>query len=205
MAFNFKQVADEQKEKAPKAIFNGGNAGVVLCSVSVETKKPTDHVNAPDYKIILTDENGGQINEGFYNIAEADQGTEDAPSGRLKFARQKLFHLTNGIFAGKFEAKESYPSYEACLKDVMLQVFKEAKNKKYRVIVNYGNIGKDGKDYSSQYLQTRGFGHYIEREDMPLTLQPQKNELQERIVMDKDVVKDVTKEISKEDDDSLPF
>ena len=131
---------EEKFESKELKVFNGGEAGVALnVTMKVEKKKTTDNENMPDYKLILVDENGGEVNKGFY----AD--FEEKSEGFLVFFVKEMKHLFNLVGV---EWPTQIESYEKLLHLTMKTVHENAGNKKFNTAVTYGRTEKP-----SRYLQ----------------------------------------------------
>ena len=165
---------DNFKAKEFSAIFNGGKAGrVANVTISVSKKTAADADNLPNYKLIITDSEKAEINEGFYYVDEKDERKGELMANRLlSIARVVL------------GADTVFPKYES-YKDVMDGIFKMIKkgadDKNFSVFVTYGNLG-----YPSKYLKLRYFD-FIEAgdvEESATRLFKKKNDLMDRIMED---------------------
>ena len=136
---------DEKYEvSAGKVIFNGGKAGVVNnCKVRFESKKATDSDQAPKYKVIFTDENGGEINIGFFSPKDT---ASDA--AKALFVKQ-MKHLAN-VF--DVELAPSYESYDALMDATVKACYTKQEQTLVSVGAAYGTIG-----YPKAYLTIRWF------------------------------------------------
>ena len=119
-------------------IFNGGIAGVVNgVKVRVERKKATDADNAPKYKIILQDADGGEMNKGYFDGNDKPEKS-DAAKG---FFVKEMKHL-----AGLFDVKlpDNIETYDGLLDVVMKGVYDKGETI-LNVAVSYGTIDRPKK------------------------------------------------------------
>lgn len=132
--------SEDLQIKESKAIFNNGEAGVATdLKVTVASKKQDDHQNAPDYKLVLTDKDGGSINYAFYTNEDREKV--------INFKAKEINHLRN-LFGAKM--KDEFASYKEMV-DTAMRSFHEALKDKgaiYAAGAYYGNI-----DYPKDFLQ----------------------------------------------------
>lgn len=128
---------EEQYENKNVKIFNGGEAGQVKgVTLTVSKKASTDKENAPDYKVIVTDVSGAEINKAFY------KGFTDWKDSRLTFFVKEMKHLIGVVGV---EAPKEIASYDALLELAMKTVATNAKGKKFNVAVSYGTLDRPSK------------------------------------------------------------
>jgi len=124
---------DKQFENNEVKIFNGGEAGVVKdCAVRIEKKTADDAENAPAYKLIVTDDSGAEVNQGFFD--DPDGGSE---------AAQTFFVKSMKHVAGVFKVQDQLPAQVGSLKELLDTTMKlcnkNQNNVKVNVAVCYGN------------------------------------------------------------------
>lgn len=138
------------------AVFNDGKAGVAEnVAVSLEKKKPEDKENAPDYKIVFTDEKGGTCN---YSLWYVEKKTEyKSVEELIKRQGKVLKHLAHAILGQDFQFPEFKNAKE--MLDGAMKAIKGGLKKglKFRVFVNYG-----AGDYAKKYIQPRTWVPFIE-------------------------------------------
>ena len=166
--------SDTFKEKEYSAIFNGANAGRAKnTTIAVTKKTAVDPDNLPDYKLIVTDENGGSVNEGFYYTEENDTKKSDLLISRI-------LHIARAVLGKDYEFP-NYGSYKEAVDGMFKLINKNAEGKTFSVFVTYGNVG-----YPSKYLKLRYFD-FIESsdvEDNATRLFAKKNDLLFKVVED---------------------
>jgi len=131
---------DAKYDVTANKVFNGGKAGVVNnCKIRVERKKADDADNAPKYKVILTDEAGGEVNKGYFD------GFEKMSDKAKDFFVKEMKYLSS-----LFEVKlpEAVESYGALLDATMRGCFDNMPGKLVNVAVAYGTV-----DYPKRFLQ----------------------------------------------------
>lgn len=121
-------------------IFNGGVAGAVHnCKIRFEKKAATDKEGTPDYKVILTDQAGGEVNKAYYYLPA------DASEARQTFFVKEMKHLANQCGATLPAEVNSYKE----LLDLTMKACKESsKDFTLAVFACYGTEAKPNK-----YLQ----------------------------------------------------
>ena len=138
------------------AVFNDGKAGVAEnVAVSLEKKKPEDKENAPDYKIVFTDEKGGTCN---YPLWYVEKKTDyKSVEELIKKQGKVLKHLAHAILGQDFQFPEFKNAKE--MLDGAMKAIKGGLKKglKFRVFVNYG-----AGDYAKKYIQPRTWVPFLE-------------------------------------------
>lgn len=133
-------LADEQfnvNEGGDFKIFNGGKAGLVTgCTGRLTKKTAADPDNAPDYKLFITDKDGGEVNYGmFKNIKDT----------QLNFKGKELRHLASRFDYNCVMQGASYGE----LLDKNAVLLKDAiEGKVFDVVASYGTEG-----YPKKYIQ----------------------------------------------------
>ena len=98
-------------------IFNNGTAGVVEnVKLSVKKKTAEDKENAPDYKIIYTDNTGAEVNTAYWYITDATEYS--TVEEQIKKQGKVLKHLIHAVYGSDYEFP-SYPNPTAMLDGVM--------------------------------------------------------------------------------------
>ena len=137
-------------------IFNGGTAGIAEnVKISVEKRKPEDKDKAPDYKLIFTDENGGNANLSLWYV---DGGTSFATEEELVKKQGKILkHLAHAIL-GKDHTFPNFENAKQMLDGVMKSLREGLKSGlKFRVFANYGSTRSVKK-----YIQIRTWVPFLE-------------------------------------------
>lgn len=143
------KLGDEKyQEKDRKIVFNGGKAGVVRnCSVRIEKRVDGENELAPKYKMYFTDENGAEINRGFF-------------SPNIKSEKQDLFFMREMNHILKqcdvaIPKEQGFNTHEEILDFVMKSCKDIIKTQKFGVAVSYGTAKKP-----SSYLEVGGFWEF---------------------------------------------
>ncbi|MGK2863312.1 MAG: hypothetical protein ACSLE0_15375 [Chitinophagaceae bacterium] len=126
------------------SIFNNGEAGLVKnVKLSVEKKQPTDAENRPDYKVIVSDENGS-VNQGFYYYTPNAQDSPERQETRATQEVSRVLHIARAVLGNDYafpavtSAKNAY--------DVLFDlVIKNLEGKLFNVFVTYGTISRPNK------------------------------------------------------------
>lgn len=142
-------------------VFNNGNTGKVEnVKMSVAKKSAMDQNNSPDFKLIVTDVSGGQINQGFYyhknNDSKDEKGNKDAETWLVS----RVLSAAKAVVPSDF----TYPNFDTS-KEALDFLFKlindQSSDKLVNVYVTYGTLSKP-----SQYLGLRYF-NFVESIDTP--------------------------------------
>jgi hypothetical protein len=171
------------KEFAEKkiSIFNGGVAGAVdNTTISVEKKKSTDPQTYPDYKLIVEDEDGQKINQGFYYPSDNPQKDAEANKKRANMEVGRVLSIARAVVGTSYEFPAVNGAKEAF--DTLFKIIHDnAGASKFRVFVTYGQVS-----YPSKYLGLRYFDFIepseLEGKKTKMTAKP--NDLMERITPD---------------------
>lgn len=144
-------------------IFNNGKAGLVTdVTLSVAKKTAEDHEMAPDYKLIVTDSDGSEINAGFYYFKPRDGATQTEVESSQGYEVGRYVHLARAVMGEDYVLPE-VNSVEEALDVVMKLVMDNAGSKKFNVYTNYGTVG-----YPKQYLQVRRY-NFVEPADVEVS------------------------------------
>ena len=80
-----------------KLIFNNGVAGIIEnVSVSAEYRKPEDKENAPNLKVIFTDDKGGSVNMGVWSLERVAAENMEKATKSLGTVAKHIFHCIYG-------------------------------------------------------------------------------------------------------------
>jgi len=179
---NFNLNGDEFKSQSV-VIFNNGEAGKVEnVSIKIEKRKVDEPDNAPDFKVIFTDNSNASVNLGIYYPNE--QSTE----GQTKMTVGKCLAIARSVLGDEYvfpEVKSTKEAVDAC----MSLTAKAQENAKVNVFVTYGTLGAP-KKYIGVYknfdfIESAGtVGSKLRRTNNPAPEKLQYNDLMERIVED---------------------
>jgi hypothetical protein len=153
--YNLNDASFDAKEGA--AIFNGGNAGIAEnITIAVVKKKPEDNANAPDYKLVFTDGNGGSCNSSFWYVEKAtDYYSVDE---LIQKQGKVLKHIIHAIYGGTYQFASGFDSARALLDGCMKIIRDGLQNpQKFRVFANYGTTSSVKK-----YIQPRSWVPFME-------------------------------------------
>ena len=173
----------EEFKSQSVVIFNNGEAGKVEnVSIKVEKRKVDEPDNAPDFKVIFTDNNNASVNLGIYYPNE--QSTE----GQTKMTVGKCLAIARAVLGNEYifpEVKSTKEAVDVC----MSLTAKAQENAKVNVFVTYGTVGAP-KKYIGVYknfdfIEAVGtVGSKLRRTNNPLPEKSQYNDLMERIIED---------------------
>jgi len=162
-------------------VFNNGNTGKVEnVRMSVLKKSSTDPDNAPDYKLIMTDVTGGQVNQGFYYHKNNEMYDEKRNKDLETWLVSRVLSATKAVLPAEFE----FPNFDTS-KDALDFLFKTIKencdDKMVNAYVTYGTTNKP-----SQYLGLRYF-NFVESVDTPANmtrLKPSNTDQMDKVTAD---------------------
>jgi len=150
-------------------IFNGGKAGIVNnVTISIEKKKADDKEQAPDYKLVFTDANGGSCNTSFWYVT-ADTQYANMKEQTLKQGKI-LKHIIHAIYGSEFQIPVVKTPKE--LLDTCMKLIRDglASGLKFRVFANYGTA-----QYTKKYIQPRSWVPFME----PMTVLEEESRLKQ--------------------------
>ena len=162
-------------------VFNNGNTGKVEnVRMSVLKKSSTDPDNSPDYKLIMTDVTGGQVNQGFYYHKNNELYDEKRNSDLETWLVSRVLSAAKAVVPVDFMFPEVANSKEAL--DSLFKIIKDnCDDKMVNTYVTYGTTNKP-----SQYLGLRYF-NFVESADTPANmtrLKPSNTDQMEKITAD---------------------
>lgn len=146
---NLNDLKEEEKEIK---IFNGGNAGrATNITVSVLKKAPEEKENAPDFKILYTDETGATINDGVYYPKDSDTDKQK------QISLSRLVSVLNALNPEtKSKMLPEFKEYKEAVDFLIKQIMVSAKAGKVNIFACYGT-----ENNPQQYLRVRKF-NFIE-------------------------------------------
>lgn len=170
-------------------IFNNGVAGrAENVSINVERKGPEGQDNAPEYKVIFTDDLGASINMGIYYPTPNSQFDDAKNESLARLNVGKVLSIAKSVLGNDYVFPAVSGSKEAI--DVILKLTKDnCDGKKVNIFPTYGTKGSPKK-----YLGIYKNFDFIEaarttnsRLRQTINVDPSKsqyNDLMERIVED---------------------
>ena len=162
-------------------VFNNGNTGKVEnVRMSVLKKSATDADNSPDYKLIMTDVTGGQVNQGFYYHKNNEMYDDKRNKDLETWLVSRVLSAAKSVLPAEFE----FPNFDTS-KDALDFLFKTIKencdDKMVNTYVTYGTTGKP-----SQYLGLRYF-NFVESVDVAANmtrLKPSNTDQMDKVTAD---------------------
>ena len=147
----------EEFKSTSTLIFNNGEAGKVEnVSISVEKKGPEMADNAPEYKVIFTDDNGGTCNSSFWYVtAPTEYATVD---DQVQKQGKVLKHVIHAIYGANFQFPGGFTSATELL-DGCMKLIRDGLQSglKFRIFANYGV-----KTSIKKYIQPRTWVPFME-------------------------------------------
>lgn len=134
------------------SIFNNGAPGKVdNNTIAVEKKKADEPDTYPNYKLIVTDEAGNKLNQGFYYpTPNAQKSAEDNKKAANREVGRVL-HIAKAVLGDDYDFPAVKTAKEAF--DVLFKLISQnAGDKKFSVFATYGTKG-----YPSKFLGLRYF------------------------------------------------
>lgn len=163
---------------AGSRIFNNGVAGLAKdVTISVVKKTDEDHQNAPEYKLVATDSNGGSANSPFYYFSPRDGATEEEVTKSRNGEIARLVSLARAVMGEEYKLPQVESVQEAL--DVVMELVRDnAGSKKFNVYATYGTAYRP-----SQYIGLRKY-NFIEPATENSTLTPSPSDNLERVTPD---------------------
>lgn len=168
--------------KTGSSIFNNGAAGKAdNNTIAVEKKKPEEPDTYPDFKLVVTDEAGAKLTQGFYYPKADPQKSQEDNAKRANMEVGRVLHIAKAVLGDDYvfpsvkTAKEAYD-------ELFKLIAKNAGDNKFNVFATYGT-----KNYISKYLGLRYFT-FIEPAELPAgsttRLRPAAGDQLERVMAD---------------------
>jgi len=126
-------------------IFNDGVAGTVR-NVEIKVEKRGNDVpeTYPDFKVEVTDANGGKINQGFYYFTPNPQSDADYNKKRETQEVSRVLHLAKAVMGSDYTFPAVNSAREAY--DVLFKLVADnSAGKKFNVFTTYGTISRPNK------------------------------------------------------------
>ena len=160
------------------AIFNGGNAGLAEnVTLAVTKRQVSEPENYPNYKLVVKDEAGSEVSQGFYVFKPQAGKTDEQNQTRENQEISRLIHLGRAVMGPEFEFPQVNSMQEAY--DAIFGIVTDnAPGNKYNVFVTYGTARKPSK-----YLGIRYFD-FIEPTSGVSKLRVRNSDNMERVVPD---------------------
>jgi len=150
--------------KGSVTIFNDGKAGLVEnVTMSVSKKKPEDKENAPDYKLVFTDSNGGECATSYWYVTKATEyaSIED----QIKKQGTGMKHIIHALYGKDFEIPVNATTPQQLL-DQSMKIIRDglASGAKFRIFATYGTLNS-----RKEYIQPRSWVPFVENMNHPVT------------------------------------
>jgi len=174
--FNLNDDQFQESNSSNVTIFNGGKAGLSPDGVKlrIEKKSADDKPNSPDFKIIATDANGGEVNSGVWYPKATGDDERDARS--MQTFGQILNHLIH-TYLGP-DAKAPTGTMEEVTNAVIDKLKEPMENTTVRVFTNYNTLNNP-----KSYMQLRKYVPFVELDSVDVAntrLTPKPSEQLER-------------------------
>jgi hypothetical protein len=138
-------------------IFNDGNAGLVNdLKMSVYKKTKEDKPNAPDYKIIFSDKNGGECSTSYWYVTQDTQyNTVDE---QVRKQGKSMKHIIHAIYGADHQIGFKAENATQLLDQAMKYIKDGLANAgKFRIFATYGTLNATKK-----YIQPRSWVPFVE-------------------------------------------
>jgi len=186
MSFNLN---GEEFKSTAAVVFNNGEAGKVEnVRLSVEKKASDAPDNAPEYKVIFTDESNASINMGIYYPTPNPMYDEVKNDSLQKLSVGRVLSIARAVMGADYQFPTVSTAKEAI--DVCMKLIAQnCEGKRVNVFVTYGTVGKPNK-YLGIYKNfdfIEEYGTKVSRLRPTFNPNPEKqkyNDLMERIVED---------------------
>lgn len=163
------------------AVFNKGIAGKVTnVKIDVQKRRADEAENIPPYKLILTDESGASMNQGFFYHKDNDQYSEEKNSANAGYLVSRVLSAAKAVVPSDFVFPDVEGKTANEIVDILFKIIKEnAEDKLVNVFTTYGS-----KSNPSKFMGLRYF-NFIEAQDVSYSrLSPTGNDMMERLVED---------------------
>ena len=145
-------------------VFNNGMAGKVEgVKLEVEKRRADEPDTYPAYKLVISDDAGNTVNQGFYHFTPSPQKTDQQNEAMSGYLIDRIQSASDSVVPEGFVYPEivetgDYVKDTNTAVDVLFKVIKENQdNNKVNVFVTYGT-----KQKPSKYLNLRYF-NFIEK------------------------------------------
>lgn len=126
-------------------IFNNGVAGLVKnVEIKIERKEVSDLAGRPDYKLIVTDDNGGIVNQGFYYFTPNEQADAEYNTKRSNQEVSRVLHIARAVMGNDYDFPSVGSPKEAY--DVLFKLVNDnVGSNKFNVFATFGTISRPNK------------------------------------------------------------
>jgi len=140
----------EEFKSQSTLIFNNGEAGKVEnVSISVEKKDPAGPDNAPEYKVIFTDDAGATINMGIYYPTPNEMYDEAKNASLAKLNVGRVLSIAKAVVGNDYVFPAVGSPKEAV--DALMRITAQnAEDARVNIFATYGTVGKP-KSYLGVY------------------------------------------------------
>lgn len=156
--------SNDYNAKEGKAIFNGGDAGMVdNVTVSIKRKTAEEKEGSPAYKLTFTDSDGAECNTPFWYV---DKATAFATVEELlKKQATTMKHIIHAIYGADVAIPALPGDAKGFLDGAMKHINEGLKaGGTFRMFANYGT-----PDYPKEFIQPRSWVPFMESTRVPLT------------------------------------
>lgn len=162
-------------------VFNNGIAGVVKnVKLSVTKKTPEEQEMSPDYKVIITDDDGAFINQGFYYHKEDSNKSSEQNDKNAGYLVGRIQSVSNSVVPAGFIYPEVSNKNANEIVDILFKIINDnCEGKTVNVLATYGR-----KVNPSQYLGLRFFDFIESGDAVNSKLKVKGDDMIERMVAD---------------------
>ena len=146
----------EEFKSQSTLIFNNGEAGKVEnVSISVEKKDAAAADNAPEYKVIFTDDSKASINMGIYYPTKNEMYDDTKNKSLVKLNVDKVLAIAKSVVGNDYIFTNStktdlYEMAKELIDSLMRVIATNCEGKKVNVFATYGSVAKP-KSYLGIY------------------------------------------------------
>lgn len=163
------------------AVFNKGIAGKVTdVKVDVQKRRADEAENIPPYKLILTDEAGASMNQGFFYHKDNEQFSDEKNQANAGYLVSRVLSAAKAVVAEDYVFPDVDGKTANEIVDILFKIIKDnAEGKIVNVFTTYGT-----KEKPSKFMGLRYF-NFIEPQEVKYSrLSPTGNDMMERLVED---------------------
>lgn len=185
---------NDNKQFGGIQIFNDGEAGLVKnVDISVEKREVGELETYPDYKLIIKEDSGATINQGFYYFKPNDQKSKEDNEKSERIAVGRVLHIAKAVLGKDYKFPVLNTSKEVF--DTLFNlIMQHAVGKKFNVFVTYGNSYKPSAYLSLRYfdfIEPSGHGEIS-------SLKVKNDDIMERPKQDNDPTSDELSDVQKQ-------
>lgn len=134
-------------------IINNGAAGLVEnVKLTVERKSVRSPERFPDFKLVFTENNGAEIDIGFYYFEPKPNETEEQQDKRSTLLLKRLMHVARAVMGHEYAPTQEFETVNEAMDFIFNVIEENSGDQRFDIFINFGSKNFPNK---RGYLEVR--------------------------------------------------